>query len=209
MRGACYRLMRDLHLYLGLFVSPFVLVFSVSVPFMVHAWLPRLGPERSVTRTASELPIPEGVAGLSGRPLIDALRPALEKAGVHGEVGFVRHMISEGRMILPVTVPGRETVVTITLATRDAVLVTREAGVADALVALHKFPGQHLANIRMNWWPMRLWAWTADATAYLILFLSVSGVYLWYALRSERSMGAMLLLAGAVMFGAMVYALCP
>jgi hypothetical protein len=32
-----YRWIRDLHLYFGLFISPFVLVFSVSVLFLNHA----------------------------------------------------------------------------------------------------------------------------------------------------------------------------
>jgi hypothetical protein len=31
-----YRVTRDLHLYFGLFISPFILVFAVSVFFLVH-----------------------------------------------------------------------------------------------------------------------------------------------------------------------------
>jgi hypothetical protein len=30
------RAMRDFHLYLGLFISPFILVFAISVFFLVH-----------------------------------------------------------------------------------------------------------------------------------------------------------------------------
>ena len=43
MRGRFYRLIRDLHLYFGLLISPFVLLFAISVFFLVHSWLPRLG----------------------------------------------------------------------------------------------------------------------------------------------------------------------
>ena len=32
-----YTFIRDLHLYIGLFLAPFVLLFSVSVFFVVHA----------------------------------------------------------------------------------------------------------------------------------------------------------------------------
>ena len=207
MRGRFYRLIRDLHLYLGLFISPFVLVFAISVFFLVHSWLPKIAPETSTTRVVSALPLPGDLQTLSGRPLIDALKPTLEKAGVRGEVGFVRHMVKEEKLIVPVTIPGRETTVSISIANREATIVTRERGLADALVTLHKSPGQHGPNIRMNWFYMRAWRWMADATVYLVLFISVSGIYLWYVLRAERSVGFILLLAGALTFFGMAYAL--
>src|SRR5689334_8941849 len=130
MRGRFYRITRDLHLYLGLFSSPFVLVFAVSVFFLVHTWLPKMGSETSTTRVVSPLPLPVNLQTLSGRPLIDALQGPLEKAGVHGEVGFVRHMVKEEKLIIPVTIPGRETIVTIDIASREATIVTREIGLA-------------------------------------------------------------------------------
>ena len=207
MSGRFYRLTRDLHLYLGLFSSPFVLVFAISVFFLVHTWLPKLAPETSTTRVVSGLPLPGDLPTLSGRPLIEALRPTLEKAGVPGEVGFVRHLVKEEKLIIPVTIPGRETIVTISLASREATIVTRETGLADALVTLHKFPGQHVVNIRMNWFAMQAWRWLADTTAYLILFISVSGIYLWYVLRAERRVGFDLLFAGALSFFGLAYAL--
>lgn len=207
MRGRFYRLIRDLHLYLGLFISPFVLVFAISVFFLVHTWLPKIGPETSNTRVVAGLPLPGDWQTLSGRPLIDALKPTLAKAEVHGEVGFIRHMVKDEKLIIPVTIPGREITVSINLASREATIVTREAGLADALVILHKSPGQHGANIRMNWFYMKAWRWIADATVYLILFISVSGVYLWFVLRAERRVGFILLFAGALTFFGMAYAL--
>ncbi len=68
MRRRFYRLIRDLHLYLGLFSSPFVLVFAISVFFLVHAWLPKIAPETSNTRVVSALPLPGDLLTLSGRP---------------------------------------------------------------------------------------------------------------------------------------------
>src|SRR5579862_7160467 len=100
MRVRFYRLIRDLHLYFGLFISPFVLVFAISVFFLVHSWLPRIIPETSTTRVISALPHSADLTRLSGRPLIDALKPILEKAGVRGEVGFVRHMVKEEKLII-------------------------------------------------------------------------------------------------------------
>jgi hypothetical protein len=54
---------------------------------------------------------------------------------------------------------------------------------------------------------MMVWRWMADATVYLILFISLSGVYLWYALRAERSVGFFLLFAGALSLFGLAYAL--
>ncbi len=207
MRGRFYPLVRDLHLYLGLFSSPFVLAFAISVFFLVHTWLPKLGPETPNTRVVSALLLPGDLQTLSGRPLIDALKPVLEKAGVPGEVGFVRHLVKEEKLIIPVTIPGRQTAVTINLTSREATIVTRETGLADAMATLHRSPGEHAPAIRMNWFYMQAWRWLADTTAYLILFISVSGVYLWYVLRAERRVGFGLLFAGAVSFLGLAYAL--
>jgi hypothetical protein len=207
VRGQFYRLIRDLHLYLGLFSSPFVLVFAISVFFLVHTWLPKIGSKTSTTRVVSALPLPVNLQTLSGRPLIDALRPALEKAGVHGEVGFLQHMVKEERLIIPVTIPGRETTVNINITNRDATIVTRETGLADAMAILHRSPGEHAPAIRMNWFYMQAWRWLADTTAYLILFISVSGIYLWYVLRAERRVGFVLLFAGALSLFGLAYAL--
>lgn len=207
MRGRFYRLIRDLHLYLGLFSSPFVLVFAISVFFLVHTWLPKITPETSTTRVVSALPLPADLQTLSGRPLIDALKPVLEKADVHGEVGFLKHMVKEEKLIIPVMVPGRQTIVTINIASREATIVARETGLADAMATLHRSPGEHAPAIRMNWFYMKAWRWLADTTAYLILFISVSGVYLWYVLRAERRVGFVLLFAGALSFFGLAYAL--
>src|SRR3954470_14410124 len=165
MKGRSYRFIRDLHLYLGLFSSPFVLVFAISVFFLVHTWLPKIGSDTSHTRVVSALPLPVNLQTLSGRPLIDALRAALEKADVHGEVGFVRHMVKEEKLVVPVTIPGRETIVTIDIANGEATIVTRETGLAAAMATLHRSPGEHAPAIRMNWFYMQAWRALADTTA--------------------------------------------
>jgi hypothetical protein len=199
-------LTRDLHLYLGLFISPLVLVFAVSVFFLVHAWIPG-GGEQPSTRTASDLPVPAGVELLSGREQANALRGVLDRLGVRGEVGMVRRVPRERRLEISVIVPGRETTVDLNLETRAAEVTRRGGSLAAALIYLHKMPGQHLANLRGNWVYMRIWRRLADATVYLVLFLSLSGIYLWAVLRAERRLGLALLAAGALSLAGSIYAL--
>jgi len=202
-----YLFTRDLHLYLGLFISPFVLVFAASVPFLVHSWIPGALNNAVSTTSVSELKLPPDLDKLSGRQRVDALRPLLDHIGVEGEVQFVRHFPKEHRLFVPVTVPGRETSVAIDLLNRTAEIKRRTTGVWDAAVVLHKMPGPHLGAIRMNWFMFRVWRWLADTTVYLLFFISVSGVYMWAVLRAERRIGLILLSTGAFCFFAIVYAL--
>ena len=54
---------------------------------------------------------------------------------------------------------------------------------------------------------MRAWRTLADATVYLVLFVTLSGVYLWYVLKAERRIGLILLAAGGISFAALVHVL--
>jgi len=203
-----YLVTRDLHLYAGLFISPFVALFAFSVFVLVHP--PGSTPSASAAqpaRSIRNLEIPPGVENLSGRARVDAVRSLLDQAKVHGEIGFIRNVPKEHRLSIPVNVPGRETTFNVDLSARTATITNRDTGLWDAVVVLHKAPGPHLADIRMNWVPMLIWSWLADATVYLLFFISTSGVYLWTVLRSERRVGVAMLVAGAVSFFGTVYAL--
>ncbi len=202
-----YRITRDLHLYFGLFISPFVLVFAVSVFFLVHSWSQKGSVQSSTNPTVSDLSLPADLESVTGRQRIDKLKPVLERLGAQGEVGWVQHLPKQHRLVVPVTVPGRVTTVTLDVTKGEASIERRTTGLADALVVLHMSPGQHLADIRKNWIYMRVWSWLADATVYLTLFITVSGLYLWYVLRAERKVGISLLVAGTLTFFGLVYVL--
>ena len=201
-----YLVSRDLHLYAGLFLSPFLVAFAVSVVFLVHAWIPGDSRQAAI-RTVGGVPIPEGLDRLSGREQVNRVHAVLDALGVKGEVNFIRRFPKENRLVVPVLVPGRETTVDLNLETRTASIAQRSRGASDAVVYLHKMPGPHNANIRGNSFYMRAWRVLADATVYLSLFLTLSGVYLWAVLRAERRIGLTLIAAGAFSLIGMVYAL--
>ncbi|HUS34637.1 MAG TPA: PepSY-associated TM helix domain-containing protein [Verrucomicrobiae bacterium] len=200
-----YRVTRDLHLYFGLFISPFILLFAVSVFFLTHRSSPNTtAPKKS---TLSNLSLPPDLENLSGRPLVDQLIPILKQNGIEGEIGWVQHFPKDHRFVIPISVPGRNTTVTLDINKREASVEQRVTGLPDALITLHFAPGPHMPGIRKNWVYMLVWSWLADATVYLTLFITVSGIYLWYVLRSERKVGIAFLLTGAATFLGMVYAL--
>lgn len=191
-----YRLTRDLHLYMGLFVSPFVLLFAASVFFLNHGKVlrPAHGPEKRF----EGLRIPAGLTDARGADAIAPVRQILEQCQITGEIGFVSRLRKEQRLVVPVTRPGIETTVVIDLAARSATSSSRTMGVWETLGYLHKSPGPHNVNIRGNWVWTRAWRWAADATIYGVLFLSMTGLYLWFAIRAERRVGFVLLVSGAV-----------
>lgn len=201
-----YVVTRDLHLYIGLFLSPFVLLFAVSVIFLAHGWLPG-GAPRVTPRLVGNLSFPPELEQLKGREQVSAVRKVLDGLGVRGEIGFIRRIARERRLVMQVSIPGRETTADLNLAAGTATISERDTGVAEATVFLHKLPGPHNVQIRVNTLYMEVWRWLADATVYLILFLSASGVYLWTVLRAERRVGLSLITAGALSFCGLVYAI--
>ena len=203
-----YLVTRDLHLYLGLFLSPFILVFSVSVVYLVHGAAYRPAPSASDNpRTVTNLRVPPDIAGAQGRARVDALRPVLGQLDVSGEIDFVRHIPAERRLVIPVRLPDRDTVISLDYDLGIATVTSRRHSIGDALVYLHKMPGPHNVDVRGNSGLIRAWRLVADATAYVFLFITASGIYLWVALRAERRTGLALLVAGAVTFGGLVYAI--
>jgi hypothetical protein len=201
-----YRVTRDLHLYAGLFLSPFILVFSISVFYLVHGAAQRPAPDRTAAvQTFTGLILPPDLPRLQGRARVDALRPVLDQIGVRGEIDFVRHLAKERRLVVPVRLPNRDTILTIDYETATATVAERRQSLGEAFVYLHKMPGPHNVDVRGNSGLVRAWRIAADATVYLLLFLTLSGVYLWAVLRAERRIGLVLLLAGAISFCGLVY----
>ena len=193
-----YTWTRDLHLYLGLLISPFILLFAASVFFLNHAKV--AADVATSEETVQNVEIPDVGDGPQSMERVAAAKKLLDRLHVTGEIGFVQYQRKERRLVIPVSKPGLETRITVDLDARSASISRRTTGFWEALAYLHKMPGPHNAGIRGNWIGTRAWQWFADGTIYLMLFITVSGLYLWFSLRAERRIGVMLLAAGAVSF---------
>ncbi|MEJ7810240.1 MAG: PepSY-associated TM helix domain-containing protein [Gemmatimonadaceae bacterium] len=200
-----YRWTRDIHLYVGLFLSPFVLLYAVSAILLNHAYLPWGGMAAAPVETRTVR-----VSVQDAENSLDVARQVQRQLGVRGEIGFVsrRRGGPRGgpRLSFPIETPGRTTSVRVDLATGVATLERKDTGAWDALIYLHKMPGPHNATIRGNWLFTRLWGWLADGTVYLLLFLSASGVYLWTVLKADRRSGLISLGVGMLSFMGLVLA---
>jgi hypothetical protein len=200
-----YRWTRDLHLYLGLFVSPFIVAFAVSVFFLNHAKVDT-GAATSVT-TFRDVRIPPAIETARGREAVDRGRQIVEEIGVTGEIGFVRYVGKDQRVVIPVSKPGIETIVDVDILKRTATVSRRTTSSLESVAYLHKSPGPHNADLRGNWFWTRVWRWLADGTVYLTLFISATGLYLWFTIKADRRIGLALLGAGTVSLCALLYGL--
>ena len=189
-----YRLTRDLHLYAGLFVSPFVLVYAISAVILNHTYVPWGGEGvRVETRTVDVI-----ISGDTNS--LSVARQIRDQLEVPGEIGFVNRNRRNQRISFPIETPGVTTSVRVDLGSGEATLERKETGMWTGMVYLHKIPGPHNVSVRGNWIATKAWGWAADASVYLLLFVSVSGIYLWVVLRAERKAGIVVLGAGAVTF---------
>ena len=198
-----YRWLRDLHLYLGLFVSPFVLLFAASVLYLNHGKLAQSTPPPA--DTYRNLQVPDGFDRLKGREAADRARTILPQVGVSGEIGFLRYVAGTRHLVFPVSKAGIESTVDVDLDARSATVTRRRMNVWESMAYLHKMPGPHNVAIRGNWVGTQMWRWLADATIYLLLFISLSGVYLWWAIKAERAAGIVLLTTGAATLAGLLY----
>lgn len=199
-----YRWIRDLHLYFGLFISPFVLLFAASVFYLNHA---KLIPGATTQEAHRGLAIPSGFDRLKGRAAVDQARAILPQVGVEGEIGFLRYVARDRHLIFPVSKAGSEATVDVDLDARTATVSRRRMSLWESLAYLHKMPGPHNVAIRGNWIGTQVWKWFADGTIYLLMFISISGVYLWWAIKAERMIGFVLLAGGATTLAGLIYAI--
>ena len=198
-----YRWLRDLHLYFGLFISPFILLFSVSVFYLNHGKL--IVPTDVPAETYRDLRVPDGFDRVKGPEAIARAKAILPQVGVAGEIGFLRYVSKDRHLIFPVSKAGSEATVDVDLDARTATVKRRSMDLWESIAYLHKMPGPHNVAIRGNWIGTQAWRVLADATIYLILFISLSGVYLWWAIKAERRIGFALLTTGAATFFGLVY----
>ena len=197
---------RDLHLYLGLFLSPFILLFAISTLFLNHTWNPRNGDSETVLTTSAHIAVPDGLARVRGMEQVKLARQILNQLGLSGEIDRIIRSPGKNDLTIAVVKPGQRLAINVDLENQQATIEQRNTGIWDSLIYLHESPGPHAPGMRGNWFYTQLWRSMADTVVCLLLFLSVSGVYLWAVIKAERRIGLVLLGAGAVSFFGIVWA---
>jgi hypothetical protein len=194
-----YQLIRTLHIYFGLFISPFILIFSISVLVFNHiGFLNKINPVKSLPVIRTKLDnIPYDTTDLLTAKAI------IRKLDLKGEIDFI--IKNDDQISFPVNKPGLKTRVEVNTHT-DSVVITRQIeGSMRAMNYLHIMPGQHNAKIRGNSLFLKIWRLMADAVVYFLLFLILSGIILWYSLEIERNKGFYAIILGILFFIGLIF----
>jgi hypothetical protein len=189
-----YLWIRDLHLYFGLAASPLVLVFAVTTVMLNHSWRPKVAIE-TVT-------VPVEVRGPVDT--VDQAREILNRLGISGQILRARNFTQGNRVNIPVVTPRRRVTVNVDLQRQQAEIRTQSTGFLNSLVFLHVMPGPHRPPGAPNWLFLRIWAWMADGVVGTVIFLTLTGVYMWAVLKGERRIGLVLIATGLGSFAVLV-----
>ena len=191
-----YKIIKEIHLHTGLFVSPFIIIFSVSALILNHNFIDwqedwqkwSFSVNDKVDETVRfNLPNPD-------KTRIENAKYILREINIEGEIANV--FGDSLNMIIPVTKPGYRISIKADLASGIAYIHTERTNLWKKMIWMHKMPGPHNANIRGNWINTKFWSSVVDFSVICLFFSSVSGIILWYYFKNERSIGLISLIIG-------------
>ncbi|MEJ7769644.1 MAG: hypothetical protein WKF89_17630 [Chitinophagaceae bacterium] len=129
---------------------------------------------------------------------LQTAKAIIRKLNINGEIDFISK--KDSSISFPVNKPGLRTHITVNT-TNDSVLITQKnEGTLRSTTYLHSMPGPHNVSIRSNSAFLKIWRILADGFVYILLFLTASGVFLWYILNAERVIGMYALALGVLFF---------
>ncbi|MCB9384977.1 MAG: PepSY-associated TM helix domain-containing protein [Bryobacterales bacterium] len=169
-----YRLVRNIHLVLGLFCALFLLMYAVSAVQMSHnAWFDM----KPAVREA-RLPVDPAQA-TSPRALAAEL---MREHGLRGEIQSARE--EEGVYQVRIFRPGTTVEARYTPGAGEAEVKTSRATFMGLLNRMHHHNGVYHESLLR-----KAWGWLVGLISLAILLLGASGVYLWFKTYNERRIG--------------------
>ena len=188
-------LLRRIHLYLALFLAPWILMYAASTFVMNHRSLfhgppPNPPPKFEVER---ELVYPgEMPAGATPQQVALQLLATLDMDGVHN----VARPFSPERVVINRQHAVSPRRITYTAADKKVVVEKMLFSGAGFLETMHRRRGY-----RHDYPLADLWAVSVDITIVGLLFLSLSGIWMCWEMRVTRPLGVLSLAAGFALFG--------
>lgn len=173
-----YRLMRNIHLGLGLGAFMMAMIFALSS--LVIIYRPLL--PKGVKENESTVRL-EAAADSTPRALASQLM------NEHGLKGDLSQISEEGAVVkMRIFRPGEEVRVTFDRESGEATLARKNWNFAEMMVQLH---------VNHGFWhdllPSNLWSALSLLASIALLLLGASGIYLWFSMHKERVIGGILL----------------
>ncbi len=191
-----YKKIEDIHLYAGLFISPFIIIFSISALILNHDFIDWQEDWQKWTFSVDDNVDETVKFYLPNTDIteIDYAKDILKQLNITGEISNIfGDSIS---MYIPVTKPGYRISIKADLISGIAYINSEKVNFWKKLIWLHKMPGPHNANIRGNWMYTQLWSSIVDLSVICLFLSSITGIILWFCLKNERNIGLIALLIG-------------
>lgn len=188
-----YSLVRALHLYTGLFISPLVVIFAVSVLVFNHPWIflkNRADTSEKHTLKLDSIPV-RSTDILTAKAILSEIK-------ISGEVDYINK--TDSGISFPVNTSRKTYRINVNKSTGEVNVNTSSKNIFQATTWLHSMPGPHNAGIRGNSGFIKLWRYLIDVIVYSVLFLTASGIFMWCFYRSERRWGITAAVSGIVIF---------
>lgn len=178
-----FRILRDTHLFAGLFSFLFVLMYgSSSVVMSYRPWF-RMEPD------VSQKQIPLSAGALQG-PRV-AARELMDLHAMRGDLNDIREDASG--FSFRINSPGASHQVAVARASGAADVRTTTPNFAGKLTRLHHMGGLwHEAGVA------NFGGWLVAIVSLALIVMGATGIYLWFKLHQERKAGGVLLAAGSV-----------
>jgi hypothetical protein len=192
--SASSRLIRRIHLFTGLFLAPWMLMYALSTLVMIHrnyvnsfysSKTPALITERELDYTRS---FPTNMTREQIAPQI------LRDLGLDGT-----HSVSGGRNGQPLVINRQNALstrrVTFNAASGKVMIQREEFRAATFLDRLHRRRGYNQPYALEDTWGV-----TVDFAVVTMVFWSLSGIWLWWEIKHVRLWGTLSLVAGLGLF---------
>lgn len=178
-----YNLYRKIHLYCGLIILTYVMMFYVSGYIMTHRpWF--LGAQNpTTTRTAVLEP---GLLRLSNEQLAANLQKQL------GLAGGIQFPLGQPPNLIRFFVIRPGTTVRVDVSTQEKLIrvITQRYGLAGTLIVLHKIEGYGARPLEIN-----ASAFFGDLAALSMIVFAITGVILWWKRVKNHFWGCVCLIA--------------
>ena len=202
-----HNLVKDIHFHTSLFISPFIIIFSLSALVLNHNVIDWQEDWRkwtfSVDHTVDKT-VGFNIA-TTDKSDIDYARDILKQVNISGEIANVfRDSI---KLYIPVTKPGYRISIKADLKSGIAYVNSEQTNFWKKLIWLHKMPGPHNANIRGNWIYTEFWSSLVDFSIICLFFSGITGIILWYNLKNERNIGLIALIIGLLSIASLIIGL--
>ncbi|MBI4889261.1 MAG: PepSY-associated TM helix domain-containing protein [Acidobacteria bacterium] len=190
---------RRLHYYVGLYLLFFLWLFCFTGLLLNHSkwafaefWANRQQSDREVA-----------IAGVPPGGDLEQAREIARQAGLHGEIEWTRTRANAERLEFRVSRPGHIAEVKADFERGRAAIHRIELNAWGVTRILHTFTGVRMGDERneRDWGMTQAWAFSMDALAAGLIFLTLSSLYMWWRRSEKRRAGAIALACGAASCG--------